>query len=68
MPPPSATITLYVDATGVGQPVVDLLTQAGLPVVGVYFTHGDRLVENRQAGTVSLGTDCQPPSMIARAP
>jgi hypothetical protein len=35
---------LFVDATGVGQPVVDLLkTQArSSRVIAVYFTHGDR--------------------------
>jgi hypothetical protein len=35
---------LYLDATGVGQPVVDVLRQARVKadLVGVYFTHGDR--------------------------
>jgi hypothetical protein len=37
-----ATLTLYVDATGVGQPIVDLLVEAGLRPKAVYFTHGDR--------------------------
>lgn len=50
---------VYMDATGVGQPVVDLLREqvhAG-KVVAVYFTHGDRRTEtkeNRQL-RVSLG-------------
>ncbi len=35
----------YVDATGVGQPVVDLLAHVGTPVMPVYFTHGDRRLE-----------------------
>jgi hypothetical protein len=47
--------TIWLDATGVGQPVVDLLTETGLPATAVYFTYGDRLTENRQARTVSLG-------------
>ena len=47
--------TIWLDATGVGQPVVDLLAEAGLSVTAVYFTHGDRLAENTQARTVSLG-------------
>jgi hypothetical protein len=47
--------TIWLDATGVGQPIVDLLAEAGLPVTACYFTHGDRLTENSQAGTVSLG-------------
>jgi hypothetical protein len=43
--------TLYVDATGVGQPVLDLMRDEGVgsPVYGVYFTHGDRRTkEGRQ--------------------
>jgi hypothetical protein len=48
------TPTVYMDATGVGQPVVDLLKGAGVPVRPVFFTHGDRRVEQRD-GTVSLG-------------
>jgi len=38
---PSADFQLAVDATGVGQPVVDLLEQAGLEPVGVIITGGD---------------------------
>lgn len=35
---------VYLDATGVGQPVVDLLfAEADVGIVPVYFTHGDRL-------------------------
>jgi hypothetical protein len=49
------TPAIWLDATGVGQPVVDLLAEAGLPTTAVYFTHGDRLAENRQERTVSLG-------------
>jgi len=45
---------LYVDATGVGQPVVDLLREYGVRSVGVYFNHGDKRVEvSRQQ--VNLG-------------
>jgi hypothetical protein len=51
--PQRGAIIVYVDATGVGQPVVDLLASAGQRVVAVYFTHGDR---RTQTGlTVSLG-------------
>src|SRR5690242_9135603 len=53
--PPAQSLvpTVYVDATGVGQPVVDLLAQAGVALHAVYFTYGDRRkVEDRQ---VSLG-------------
>jgi hypothetical protein len=55
-PPQEAIITLYVDGTGVGQPVVDLLREkaTGVPVRPVYFTHGDRRVEQRD-GSISLG-------------
>lgn len=47
--------TMYVDATGVGQPVVDLIVEKGCggSVVAVYFTHGDRRTEER--GRVTLG-------------
>jgi len=39
---------LFVDATGVGQPVLDLLNSRsdGVFVVGVYFTHGDRRTQD----------------------
>ena len=39
--------TLYVDATGVGTPLVDVLRAADVPaaIVAVYFTHGDRRAE-----------------------
>jgi hypothetical protein len=44
---------VYADATGVGQPVVDILKAAGQQVTPVYFTFGDkRTAEN---GTVTLG-------------
>jgi hypothetical protein len=47
---------LFVDATGVGQPVVDLL-QDELPrsrVIAVYFTYGDRRTEE-ESDSVTLG-------------
>jgi hypothetical protein len=46
---------IYVDATGVGKPVVDLLRE-GCPdgeIIPVYFTHGDRRFEEN--GEVRLG-------------
>jgi hypothetical protein len=50
---------VLVDATGVGQPVVDLLREQIRRgrVVAVYFTHGDRRTEAKEAGQlrVSLG-------------
>ena len=51
---------LYVDATGVGTPIVDLLREqapSGQPIVAVYFTHGDRRTEDRAEGyrQVKLG-------------
>ena len=49
---------VYLDATGVGQPVVDLLEAAGAwtlaPIVPVYFTHGDRRTVGDR-GAVTLG-------------
>jgi hypothetical protein len=46
---------LYVDATGVGMPVIDMLRTRQLNAVlrPVYFTHGDRRTEER--GEVKLG-------------
>ncbi len=46
---------LYVDATGVGTPVVDALRGAGVraKLVAVYFTHGDRRQE--EGSQISLG-------------
>ncbi|HSL82164.1 MAG TPA: hypothetical protein VLF66_05275 [Thermoanaerobaculia bacterium] len=53
------TPTIFVDATGVGQPIVDLVRER-LPggwLVPVYLTHGDRRVETREGEgvRVSLG-------------
>ncbi len=50
-------LTIYLDATGVGQPVVDLMKAAGVSVTPVYFTHGDRRSEEWENGglKVSLG-------------
>ena len=41
------TPTLYVDATGVGTPLVDMLGRAGVParIRGCYFNHGDKRTE-----------------------
>jgi hypothetical protein len=45
----------YVDATGVGNPVVDLLKAAGVrQIKAVYFTYGDRRTV-AEDGSVSLG-------------
>jgi hypothetical protein len=52
--PPRPSIQLFVDATGVGQPVVDLLKGVGVRVHAVYFTHGDRRT-TQQDGSISLG-------------
>lgn len=50
-------LVVSVDATGVGQPVVDVLAEVlagtGVRVVPVYFTHGDRRTEGD--GQVTLG-------------
>ena len=53
-PPLRPSIQLFVDATGVGQPVVDLLKGVGVRVHAVYFTHGDRRT-TQQDGSISLG-------------
>jgi hypothetical protein len=50
-PGPSTLGRLYLDATGLGTPVLDLLQ---LPIVigGCYFTHGDRRTEDRDGITI----------------
>lgn len=50
----AGTLKVSIDATGVGQPIVDLMTAAGVLVSAVYFTHGDRRTTNAD-GTISLG-------------
>ncbi len=51
---PEADVTVFVDATGVGKPVVDALEQAGVHVTAVYFTYGDRRTKQAD-GSISLG-------------
>lgn len=49
---------LFVDATGVGQPIVDMLknsSRSAQRVCAVYFTHGDRRHEERGKKRVTLG-------------
>ena len=50
---------LIVDATGVGQPVVDILREAlgqrGRAVVAATFTHGDRYSQDNTAHVASVG-------------
>ncbi|MCH9647764.1 MAG: hypothetical protein K0U98_05965 [Deltaproteobacteria bacterium] len=48
---------VYVDATGVGAPVVDLLEEKIRSVTPVFFTHGDRRIEegSRRKRQVKLG-------------
>lgn len=47
--------TIYVDLTGLGQPVLDLLRDEGVPspLYGVHFTHGDR--RTREGRRITLG-------------
>ena len=50
---------LIVDATGVGQPVVDILREAlghrGRDLIAATFTHGDRYTQDHRAGLASVG-------------
>ena len=46
-------VSWWVDATGVGQPVVDLLRGAGLPVTPVFFTASDKATT--EGGELRLG-------------
>jgi hypothetical protein len=51
----SDAVTVYLDATGVGQPVVDLVAERWRRGrrIAVYFTHGDR--RNADGDKVTLG-------------
>lgn len=46
-------VRLYVDATGLGLPVVDIMREQGLRPVPCYFTHGDRRTEEQ--GRITIG-------------
>ena len=48
---------LYVDATGVGTPILDLLREARVraDLFAVYFTHGDRRHVDEEAHQITLG-------------
>jgi hypothetical protein len=49
---------VFVDATGVGQPIVDLLKDSAPEaqrIWAVYFTHGDLRTENRGENKITLG-------------
>ena len=52
-----------IDATGVGTPVVDVLSEAQVParLVAVYFTHGDRRTVDRGAPAPTSGRSSHPP-------
>jgi hypothetical protein len=43
---PDIYLTTYIDATGVGKPIVDLLAEHKVKVMPCYFTHGDRRTED----------------------
>ena len=49
--------TVFVDATGVGQPIVDVLEASTREahLRSVYFTHGDRRTEDQAESRVTLG-------------
>jgi len=50
---PVVDAQVFVDATGVGKPVVDVLRETGLEIVECYFTHGDR--RTKEQGRVTVG-------------
>lgn len=58
IPQEYAEMRMYVDATGVGQPVVDILATSGVRATAVYFTGGDKRIEHDEEGTpfyITLG-------------
>ena len=48
--------SLYVDATGVGTPLIDVLREVGVEanIIAVYFTHGDRMTQ-AEGSEIRLG-------------
>ncbi len=51
-------LVTYIDATGVGKPVVDVLLDAGVPIIPTYFNHGDKRVmlkDERKGLYINLG-------------
>jgi hypothetical protein len=56
---PDQQVRVFVDATGVGAPVVDLLKdnkgRYSSPIWATYFTHGDQRNEDSKANKVTLG-------------
>jgi hypothetical protein len=51
---PGRGISTYVDSTGVGSPLVDLIKAAGVRCRPVFFTWGDRRLE-QDDGSITLG-------------
>ena len=52
---PQASLLVHADATGLGQPVMDILAASGLTITPVYFTFGDRRSVAEDTGAVTLG-------------
>ena len=46
---------IFVDATGLGSPILELLSAKVGWIVGVYFNHGDRRLEDSSADEIRLG-------------
>lgn len=46
--------TVYVDATGLGKPLMDALAVEGVPLIAVYFTYGDKRIPQGDR-SISLG-------------
>jgi hypothetical protein len=47
--------TVYIDATGVGAPLVDLMKDKGVKVTAVFFNYGDRCVRNEETHGLVVG-------------
>ena len=61
-----AVMKVYIDATGVGLPIVDMMKAAGVAVTGVFFTHGDRRQEKPDELTGELIVVLGKAYMVAR--
>lgn len=66
IPTDHARIKVYMDATGVGQPVADYLTEAGIKVNGVTFVHGEKRLVQKDPDTGALVIRLGKAHMVSR--
>jgi hypothetical protein len=62
-------VYVYFDATGVGQPIVDLVAEHRIKawILPVYFTHGDRRTQDTEKVTLGKASSSQGSKRCSRA-